>query len=396
VTQDPLTQQPLTQQPSTQEPLTQGEIVVDLAAVRHNLGVLQRVVEPATVMLVVKADAYGHGMGECAAAARQAGVTWLGVATIEEGLRLRRAGDQGRVLTWLDLPGADYAEAIAHDLDLTAYSVNELEAIAAAAQGVGTIARVQLKVDTGLSRGGASLASWPALVEAARRLEQDQSVLVTGLWSHFAASDQPSHPANDEQEGRFREALALAERAGLRPEVTHLANSAAAILRPSSRFNLVRCGIAAYGLDPAPGQLPTGLGLIPAMTVRAPLALTKEVPAGGGVSYGHTWIADRDTTVGLVPVGYGDGVPRHASSRAEVWLAGHRRPVRGRICMDQFLVDLGGEQPALGSLVVLFGPGLHGEPTAQDWAQACDTINYEIVTRIGGRLNRRYVGEGAS
>ncbi len=398
-----MTQEPLTPEPMTPEPMTQIEIVVDLAAVRHNLGVLQRLVEPATVMLVVKADAYGHGMRACAEAARGAGVTWLGVATMEEGLDLRRAGDQGRILAWLDLPGADYTEAVAHDLDVTAYSVAELEAIGAAARGLGITARVQLKVDTGLSRGGASLASWPALVAAARRLEQEGgSVVVTGVWSHFAASDEPSHPANDRQEALFREALAVAEASGLRPEVTHLANSAAAILRPTSRFNLVRCGIAAYGLDPAPGHLPDSLGpeglgpenlgLVPAMSVRAPLVLTKAVPAGGGVSYGHTWVAERDTTVGLIPVGYGDGVPRHASSRAEVWVAGRRRPVRGRICMDQFLVDLEGEEPPLGSDVVLFGSGLHGEPTAQEWAEACDTINYEIVTRIGGRLKRRYVG----
>ena len=172
----------------------------------------------------------------------------------------------------------------------------------------------------------------------------------------------------------------------------HLANSAAAILRPSSRFDLVRCGIASYGLDPAPGTTPD-LGLVPAMTARATLALVKPIAAGAGVSYGHTWIADRDTTVGLVPAGYGDGVPRHAGNRAEAWVDGRRRPVRGRICMDQFVVDLDGDLPAPGSDVVLFGTGHDGEPTAQDWAEACETINYEIVTRIGGRMVRRYVHE---
>jgi len=175
--------------------------------------------------------------------------------------------------------------------------------------------------------------------------------------------------------------------------VRHLANSAAAILRPSSRFDLVRCGIASYGLDPAPGVTPD-LGLVPAMTVRTPLVLSKPVEAGVGVSYGHTWHAEGDTTVGLVPVGYGDGVPRHAGNSAEVWVDGRRRPVRGRICMDQFVVDLGGDLSAAGSEVVLFGTGHGGEPTAQDWAEACDTINYEIVTRIGGRMPRRYVDEG--
>ncbi len=192
----------------------------------------------------------------------------------------------------------------------------------------------------------------------------------------------------------FAEALAVAGEAGLRPQLRHLANSAAAVLRPSSRYEVVRCGIAAYGLDPAPGRPETAaLGLRPAMTVRATLALSKSIHPGAGVSYGHTWVADRDTTVGLVPVGYGDGVPRHAGNRAEAWVAGRRRKVRGRVCMDQLVVDLDGDLPPPGSEVVLFGPGDDGEPTAQDWAEACDTINYEIVTRIGGRMSRRYEHE---
>ena len=215
---------------------------------------------------------------------------------------------------------------------------------------------------------------------------------VTGIWSHFACSDEPDHPANDAQESAFRSALDVADAAGLTPEVRHLANSAAAILRPSSRFDLVRCGIASYGLDPAPGVTPD-LGLVPAMTARAQLALAKSVAAGAGVSYGHTWTADRDTTVGLVPVGYAEGVMRRAGNRAEAWVEGRRRPIRGRVCMDQFVVDLDGDLPAPGADVVLFGTGRDGEPTAQDWAEACDTINYEIVTRIGGRMVRSHVHE---
>jgi alanine racemase len=214
---------------------------------------------------------------------------------------------------------------------------------------------------------------------------------VTGVWSHFACSDEPDHPANQRQEAAFRDALDGAERAGLRPEVRHLANSAGALLRPSSRFDLVRCGIASYGLDPAPGLSPD-LGLEPAMTVVAPLALTKRLARGSGVSYGHTWVAPGETRVGLVPLGYGDGVPRHAGNTAEVWVDGKRRPVRGRICMDQFVVDLGDDEAAAGDEVVLCGPRTAGEPTADDWARACGTIHYEIVTRMGGRLGRRYVG----
>jgi alanine racemase len=213
---------------------------------------------------------------------------------------------------------------------------------------------------------------------------------ITGIWSHLAASDEPAHPANDQQEAAFREALRLAEAAGLDPEVAHLANSAATVLRPSSHFDLVRCGIASYGLDPAPGVSPR-LGLRPAMTVRARLLMSKAVAAGDGVSYGHTWHADRDTTVGVVPAGYGEGIPRAAGNAASVWVGDSRRPIRGRVCMDQLVVDLHGELLPPGTEVVLLGPGDLGEPTAQDWADAVGTISYEIVTRVGGRLHRRHV-----
>ncbi|CUR59337.1 Alanine racemase [metagenome] len=368
-----------------------AEIVVDLGALRANVRRLSDLVGPGVQMMtVVKADGYGHGMLPSAEAAREAGADWLGVATLDEALALREAGDTGRILCWLAVPDEDYAAGIEQGIDLTAYTVAELDEIVRGARRAGRAARVQLKVDTGLSRGGSTEESWPALVEAARAAELAGAVTVTGIWSHFACSDEPDHPENDRQERAYLAALALAESAGLRPEVRHLANSAAAILRPSSRLDLVRCGIASYGVDPAPG-LTDHVGLVPAMTVRAQLAVSKQIRAGAGVSYGHTWVADHDTTVGVVPAGYGEGVPRHAGNTAEVWIAGRRRPVRGRICMDQFVVDLDGEHLPTGTEVVLFGAGLDGEPTAQDWAEACGTINYEIVTRIGGRLRHRYV-----
>lgn len=365
-------------------PVARPEIVVDLAAVRHNVRTLRELTGVPS-MTVVKADGYGHGMAEVARAAREAGSEWLGVATLAEALALRAAGDRGRLLCWLSMPDDDWAAAIDADVDVTAYSVAELDAIAAA----GRPARVQLKVDTGLSRGGASLDSWPAVVARAQQGEVAGSWKVTGIWSHLAASDEPGHPANDAQEQAFRDALRAAEEAGLTPEVRHLANSAAGILRPSSRFDLVRFGLASYGLDPAPGETPD-LGLVPAMTVRTPLVSAKQIAAGAGVSYGHTWVADTATTVGLVPLGYGDGVPRHASNTAHVLVDGKLRVMRGRVCMDQFVVDLDGDLPEPGAEVVLFGPGTRGEPTAQDWAEAAGTISYEIVARIGGRLMRRY------
>ena len=308
-------------------------------------------------------------------------------------LTSRNATDQ------LGAPGEDYAAAIAADIEVTAASVAELREIVDAGEVEGAAARVQLKVDTGLRRGGAARIEWHDLFAHASDLEREGRLRITGIWSHLAASDDPEHPANDAQEAAFDDALRLASAAGLEPELRHLANSAATILRPSAHYDMVRCGIATYGLDPAPGVTGSDVtgqgGLRAAMTVRARLSLVKPVASGEGVSYGHTWIADRDTTLGLVPAGYAEGIPRAAGNTASVWVEGARRPIRGRVCMDQFVVDLGGEVPPRGTEVILFGPGDDGEPTAQDWAAALGTINYEIVTRIGGRLARRHVDSEA-
>jgi alanine racemase len=370
-----------------------AEIVVDLDAIRDNVAELKERVGTAQMMTVVKADAYGHGLLPAARAARAGGADWLGTAVIEEAVALREAGDTGRILTWLAVPGEDYTRAVERDVDVTAYSVRQVRDIASAARSVGVRARLQLKVDTGLSRGGATEAGWPAVVGAAAEAEQDGAVQVVGVWSHFACSDEPDHPANDAQEKAFVQALKVVDAVGIEPEVRHLSNSAGALLRPWSAYDLVRCGIASYGLSPAPAVVGSvELGLVPAMTARARLAMVKRLPAGASVSYGHTWTARRDTTVGLVPVGYGDGVPRHASSKAHALVAGGQHLVAGRVCMDQLVVDLEGDDADEGDTVVLFGSGADGAPTAQDWAEACGTISYEIVTRIGGgRWSRRYV-----
>jgi alanine racemase len=381
---------------------SRAEVVVDLDAVRDNVARLVEVAAPAQVMVVVKADGYGHGMVPVARAARAGGAAWLGVAVLEEALTLREAGDDGPLLAWLAVPGEDYRPALRAGVEVTAYSVSQVRAVAAAARAVGCKAGLQLKVDTGLSRGGAAREDWPEVVTAAREAEVAGDVDVTGVWSHLACSDEPEHPANATQERLFSAALEVAEQAGLRPRLRHLANSAAALTRPSARFDLVRCGLAAYGLSPAPGVADAaGFGLRPAMQVRTRLVMTKRLTPGARVSYGHTYEVSGQaggTTVGLVPVGYGDGVPRAASSRAEVLVAGRRAKVAGRVCMDQFVADLGDDRDGAdadarpGGEVVLFGDGASGEPTAQEWAEACDTISYEIVTRIGGRFVRRHVG----
>lgn len=369
-----------------------AEIVVDLDAIRDNVSLLARKVAGRQMMAVVKADGYGHGMVPAARAARAGGAQWLGAAVQEEALALRGAGDTGRILTWLSVPGEDYRDSVDAGIDLTAYSVAELDEICAAARSVGTVARVQLKVDSGLSRGGSSEVHWPELVRAAVAAERSGTVRVTGIWSHLACGDEPEHPANDQQERAFRLALATADEAGLVPEVRHLCNSAGALTRPSAWFDLVRCGIAAYGLSPVPDLYTSReLGLVPAMTVSGRLAVVKRIPAGSGVSYGHTYHTEKETTIGVVPVGYGDGVPRHASSRAPVLAAGRLRTIAGRVCMDQFVLDLDDDDAEPGDPFVLFGTGAGGEPTAQDWADACETISYEIVTRIGGRMSRRHL-----
>ncbi|MEW2166837.1 alanine racemase [Streptomyces sp. NPDC007084] len=365
---------------------------IDLAALRANVRALRAHAPAAALMAVVKSDAYGHGAVPCARAAREAGATWLGTATPEEALALRAAGIPGRVMCWLWTPGGPWAEAIEADLDVSVSGMWALREVTAAAEAVGAPARVQLKADTGLGRSGCQPADWPELVAAALAAEARGLVTVTGLWSHLACADEPGHPSIQAQLTLFREMVAYAERQGLRPEVRHIANSPATLTLPESHFDLVRTGIAVYGISPSPEiGAPGDFGLRPVMTLSASLALVKHAPAGHGVSYGHHYVTPGETTLGLIPVGYADGIPRHASGTGPVLVAGKWRTVAGRVAMDQFVVDLGGDEPQPGARAVLFGPGDQGEPTAEDWARAAGTIAYEIVTRIGTRVPRVYV-----
>lgn len=369
---------------------------IDLGALRANVHTLRARAPHAELMAVVKADAYGHGMVPCAQAARAAGATWLGTTTPEEALLLRAAGDTGRVLCWLFTPGGPWRECVEADVDVTASGLWALREVVAAARACGRTARVQLKADTGLGRNGCTPADWPELVAAARAAEADGTVKVTGLWSHFACADEPGHPSIALQLAAFHEALAVAERAGLEPEVRHMANSPATLTLPDAHFDLVRTGVSMYGLSPSPDVgTAAELGLRPVMTLSASLAHVKRVPGGHGVSYGHTYRTPGETTLALVPVGYADGIPRHASDVGPVLVAGKWRTVAGRVAMDQFVVDLGGDAAQVGDEAVLFGPGDRGEPTAEDWARAVGTIGYEIVTRVGARLPRVYADADA-
>ncbi|MFC6884305.1 MULTISPECIES: alanine racemase [Actinomadura] len=367
---------------------------VDLDAIGHNTRLLRDRAGGAEVMAMVKADAYGHGLVDASRAALAGGATWLGVAKLDEAFRLRAAGVGARVLVCLGVPGEPYDKAVALDVDLAAGAPWLVEEIAEAAERAGRPARIHLKADTGMSRGGASPRDWPLLVDAALKAEAAGLVRTVGLMSHFACADELGHPSVAAQLRAFTEMVGHAEQAGVRPEVRHLANSPAALALPEARFDLVRPGIATYGLTPIPEA--GTFGLRPAMTLLADAALVKRVPAGSGVSYGHTYFTERETTLAVVPAGYGDGVPRHGSNLLEVFAAGRRRRIAGRVCMDQFVIDVGDDRIAAGDEVVLFGPGDRGEPTAQEWADALGTISYEIVTRIGSRVPREYVGHGAS
>ncbi|WP_413966327.1 alanine racemase [Actinacidiphila polyblastidii] len=370
-----------------------AQATIDLDALRSNVAALRAKAPGAAFMAVVKADAYGHGMVPCARAALEAGATWLGAATPEEALALRAAGLGGRVLCWLWNPGGPWRACVEADIDVTVSAHWALAEVVAAARAAGRTARVQLKIDAGLGRNGVQPDQWPDLVRAARTAERDGLIRVTGLWAHFSCADEPGHPSVARELAVFRRALDQAAAAGLTPEVRHMANSPGTLTLPESHFDLVRPGVAMYGISPVP-QLggPADFGLRPVMTLTARLASVKRVPGGHGVSYGHRYVTAGETTLALVPVGYADGVPRHASGTGPVLVAGRRRTVAGRVAMDQFVVDLGGDAAEPGDEAVLFGPGDRGEPTAEDWARACGTIAYEIVTRIGARVPRVHTG----
>jgi alanine racemase len=365
-----------------------AEASVDLGAITKNIAALRAHVAPAAVMAVVKANGYGHGAVPAARAAVRGGADWLGVVHVAEALEIRRAGVDTPLLCLMAIGSDDHAAAIAAGVDLAAGSAGMVRRLAAAAAAAGRPARVHLKADTGLSRGGATAADWPSVLTAARQAQRDGSIVVAGAWSHFASADDPGNPSIQAQLAAFKEALAVAESAGIAPEVRHIANTAAALDVPEARYDLVRVGGGSYGLATLPGGPPAWLR--PAMTLRARLALVKRVPAGTGVSYGHRYVTPRETTLGLVPLGYADGIPRSATGLPLVAARGKRWRIAGTVCMDQLLIDFGDEPVTEDDEVVLFGPGDDGEPTAQEWGEALGTISYEIVTGISARVPRTH------
>jgi alanine racemase len=363
--------------------VTFREARIDLGAISRNVATIRSAVG-VPVMGVVKANGYGHGAIESARAALAGGAHWLGVVELDEALALRHAGIRVPILTWLHAPDATFDAATAEHIDV---GVNYREQLESVANAFGR-AEVHLKVDTGLSRNGAVESEWDALFVRAAELERRNAIHVRGIFSHLANTSVAS---DLEQVACFERAVSLAAERGLDPEVTHLAATAGALTVPEARFALVRIGIGSYGLSPVPGVSSAELGLTPAMTVSAQVAAVKRVPAGAGVSYGHTFRTERETTLALVPIGYADGIPRSASNLAPVSIGGSTYRVSGRVAMDQFMVDVGDDEVHVGDRAVLFGDPATGVPGAVDWADAAGTIDYEIVTRIGGRIQRTYV-----
>lgn len=366
--------------------------VIDHAAIAANLGAVAAAAEGAAVMAVVKADAYGHGAVEVARTVREAGAPWLGVALPSEALALRAAGDTGRMLAWLYPPGdPDLAACVAAGVDLGVGSATMLDEVRAAARSAGAVARVHAKADTGLSRNGCLPGEWPALVASLAAAQAAGEIELVGAWSHLANADLPGHPSIAAQRALFDEACEALAAAGLAPAVRHLANSAAALGDPACRYDLVRSGIALYGVDHADAGSAARAGLRAAMTVTASIAMLKRIPAGWSVSYGSAWTADRPTRIALLPLGYADGLPRAASGRAEVLIAGRRQPVVGRIAMDQCMVAIDDDlEVREGDEAIVLGDPGTGAASATEWAEAAGTIGYEIVTRMGPRLPREH------
>jgi alanine racemase len=386
-----------------------ARVIVNLDAIRHNTARLIEMARGAQMMAVVKANGYGHGAVPVARASIEAGATWVGLAQLDEAMAvtaaLGPARGTARILAWLYRPDDDFAAAAAAGVELGVSSATALDGIGGAVRravlegrGAHLVAGVHLKLDTGMGRAGAPGALWGDLVATALRLEAEGVVRIEGAWSHFAYADDPGNPTIASQISAFEAGLGRAEEMGARFKVCHLANSAALATGLPTQYDMVRPGLALYGLSPIPQVASAAdLGLLGAMALESQLALVKPVPAGQGLSYGHTYTTRRDTVTGVVPMGYADGIPRSASNRGPVRIGARNLAVAGRVCMDQFVVDLGlGAMDRAGDRAVLFGPGLGGEPTVQDWADAAGTIPYEILARIPAHVERYYVGRGTS
>ncbi len=360
---------------------------INLSAIAANIKHIKSKTN-AQLLAVVKADAYGHGLVPVAEAAISAGASWLGVALLEEALVLRAAGLRAPIISWLTPPGSDFVAALKNGIDISISSIALFDEVLVAGAETGITPRIHIEVDSGMSRGG-FLAEWPEFLDVLQR--NSTKFHLVGFWSHFARADEPKEVATTQQLARFKELISELQASGLQPDYCHIANSAATLTRVDTHFDLVRVGIAMYGLSPDVETLgsSTELGLVPAMVLKAKLNLVKSVPAGSSVGYGGTAILKTDTKLGVIAMGYADGIPRNTSSAAHIVVAGEQAPLIGRVSMDQFVVDLGINSTAQsGDWVSVFG---FSDNSIDQWASASGTINYEIVTRIGPRVPRIYL-----
>ena len=367
---------------------------VDLQAIKNNLTLIKGKTS-AQVLAVVKADGYGHGLIPVSKAAIEAGADWLGTALLEEAIELRKNGIKVPIIAWLTPCGEDFKEALNLDIDLSISSLEVLTEIVTAGEQLKKLPRVHIEIDTGMSRGGIG-DDWKVFTLECSRLIKDNKLEVVGIWSHFARADEPLEKMSQEQLLVFSNMVNELNSLGIEPKFLHIANSAAALTLKDSHKSIIRWGIGLYGLSPDINNLGNSksLKLQPAMKLKAKLNLVKTVKAGATVGYGASAIVTHDTKLGVVAIGYADGIPRNANSSAGVWVAGKRAPLIGRVSMDQFVVDLGATSLAkTGDEVIVFGNGNQNEYTVDEWAKACGTINYEIVTRIGPRVPRIYTRE---
>jgi len=374
--------------------MSRASAEVNLSAIADNLKLIKSKTT-AQVLAVVKADAYGHGLIQVGKAAEAAGADWLGTALLEEGIALRNSGIKVPIISWLTPLGEDFKTAINLNIDLSVSSIELLAEVISAGKVVKKIPRVHIEVDTGMSRGGVG-DDWQAFLTELTKAVIVNQINIVGIWSHFARADEPDEVMNKEQLTVFEDRIKSASAAGIKAEFIHIANSAAALTNKSADKNIIRWGIGLYGLSPDINNLgdSKSLNLKPAMRLKAKLHLVKAVKAGVSVGYGGTAITKSDTKLGVVTLGYADGIPRNANNLAGIFVAGNRAPLIGRVSMDQFVVDLGINSLAkTGDEVIVFGDGAGGEYTADEWAKAAGTINYEIVTRIGSRVPRIYPRE---
>ena len=374
--------------------MSRASAEINLSAITQNFKSIKSRTT-ADVLAVVKADAYGHGLIPVSKALEEAGADWFGTALLEEAINLRKAGILKPIISWLTPLGEDFKTAIDLDIDLGIPSIDLLDEVIKAASLTGKTARIHLEIDTGMSRGGV-LSEWDQLIKSVLAGVNLKQLKVIGIWSHFARADEPDELMNQEQLSLFEEKVNQAKAAGIDAQFIHIANSAALFTNKSAHKNIIRSGIALFGLSPDVKTIgdSSSLGLKPAMKLKAKLNLVKEVKAGSSVGYGGTAVLKSDTKLGVVALGYADGIPRSTNNLAGVFVDKKRAPIIGRVSMDQFVVDLGITSTAkTGDEVIVFGDGSNGEYTVDEWAKAANTINYEIITRIGPRVPRIYPRE---